>query len=272
MDLKALQDTPPWEWPEGAGNIIVRILQDDQADESERLLAAELAGDMIIINDEIVGLLLSIASNGGEPDGLRGQSAISLGPVVECAYIDEFEDPEAVPISEETFRLIQESFRNLYRDADVPKLVRRRILEASVRAPHDWHKDAIRAAYYSGDEDWQLTAVFCMRFVRGFNKQILDALKSKNQDIHYEAVCAAGNWEVDAAWPHIAGLVTLKGTDKDLLLAAIEAIACIRPSEAAAILFDLTESDDEDIAEAAYEAIAMALPEELLDDEDDDGA
>jgi len=38
MNLKTLQDTPPWEWSEGAGKIFLEILRNDQADESERLL------------------------------------------------------------------------------------------------------------------------------------------------------------------------------------------------------------------------------------------
>jgi len=73
---------------------------------------------------------------------------------------------------------------------------------------------------------------------------------------------------VDAAWSHIAALITAEGTDKYLLLAAIEAVAGIRPQEAAEILLDLADSEDEDIADAAYEAMAMS--EVLLDLEDDD--
>lgn len=268
MDLKTLYDTPPWDWPEGTAKMFLGILRDDQADESERLLAAELAGDSTVINDNLADALLSILRNGDESEELRGKAVISLGPALEYAYMDWFEDPDEVPISEETFRGIQESLRGLYMDADVPKEVRRRILEASVRAPQDWHQDAIRAAYSSGDADWKLTAVFCMRFVRGFNDQILEALETENQDIHYEAVCAAGNWEVDAAWSHIASLVTTKETDKHLLLAAIDAVAGIRPQEAAEILIDLADSDDEDIVEATYEA--MAIAEGLSDDEYDD--
>jgi hypothetical protein len=109
-----------------------------------------------------------------------------------------------------------------------------------------------------------------MRFVRGFDDQILAALESGNPDIHYEAVCAAGNWGVDAAWSHIAALVTSGDTDTPLLLAAIEAVAGIRPQEAVEILADLTDSDDEDIVEAVYEALTIAegFPEE--DEEDDD--
>ncbi|MFQ5923723.1 MAG: HEAT repeat domain-containing protein [Anaerolineales bacterium] len=199
---------------------------------------------------------------------MRTKAVISLGPVLEHADTDGFEDDDNVPISEETFRGIQESLRKLYVDADVPKEVRRRILEASVRAPQDWHQDAVRAAYSSGDESWRLTAVFCMRFIRRFDDQILEALESENQDIHYEAVCAAGNWEVKAAWSHISALLTSEETDKPLLLAAIDAVASIRPEEASEILVDLTDCEDEDIVEAAYEAMAMA--EGLSDDEYDD--
>ncbi|RLB13160.1 MAG: hypothetical protein DRG82_16190 [Deltaproteobacteria bacterium] len=43
MDLTTLKNTPPWEWPEGADEIFLEILRDDQADASDRLLAAELA-------------------------------------------------------------------------------------------------------------------------------------------------------------------------------------------------------------------------------------
>ena len=104
-----------------------------------------------------------------------------------------------------------------------------------------------------------------MRWVRWFDDQILEALGSENQDIHYQAACAAGNWEVDAAWSHVTRLVSAKETDKPLLLAAIDAVASIRPQEAGVILVDLTDSDDEDIVEVADEAMAMA--EGTSDDE-----
>ena len=122
-----------------------------------------------------------------------------------------------------------------------------------------------------GDALWRLTAVFCMRYIQGFETQILEALKAENEDIHYEAVCAAGTWEVDGAWSHIMGLATSELTAKSLRLAAIEAMASIRPQEAADILSDLTQSDDDDIVEVAYEAMAMSdlLPDEDYDDDDD---
>ena len=94
MALKIFEDIPPWEWPEDAARIFLRVLADDKADESERLLAAELGGDFVVINDELVDALLTIVNNFKDSDSLRATAAISLGPVLEYAYMDGFEDAE----------------------------------------------------------------------------------------------------------------------------------------------------------------------------------
>lgn len=268
MDLKSFQDTPPWEWPEDAGKMFLKILQYAQADVSDRLLAAGLAADFVVISDALIDGLLSIVCNNEEPDELRSRAAISMGPALEYADMDGYDDLDDHGISEGLFNKIKELLRKLYMDTGVPKEVRRRILEASVRAPQDWHSDVIRTAYADNDEDWKLTAVFCMQFVRGFEDQIREAINSENEDIHYHAVCAAGNWEVDAAWDHIAGLLVSEETDRELLLAAIDAAVNIRPQGAAEILNGLIDSDDQDIVDAVYEAIAMA--EMLLEVESDE--
>ena len=268
MDLKTLQDTPPWDWPEDAGNRFQEILIDRRADESDRLIAAELAGDFTVINDELAVSLMAIIRSPDEPEQLRATAAIALGPVLEQAETDGFEDPDDVPITQRTFRNLQNSLQKLHFDNSVPKEVRRRILEASVRAPKNWHQNAIRSAYSSGDKDWMLTAVFAMRWVRGFDDQILEALRSADPEIHYEAVEAAGNWELAAAWSHIVALVHDADAPKPLRLAAIAAVAGIRPAEARGILVDLANSDDKEIAEAADEAMGMA--EAPSDEEDDD--
>jgi hypothetical protein len=267
MDLKTLVDTPPWDWPRDAGRTFQKILIDRRANESDRLVAAELAGDLTVINDDLAHTLLTVVCSADEPDQLRARAAISLGPVLEQADTDGFEDPDDVPITERTFRNILDSMEKLYLDNSIPKEVRRRILEASVRAPETWHQDAIRNAYSSGDKEWMLTAVFSMRWVRGFENQILLALKSVDPEIHYEAVNAAGNWELDAAWSHIVELVNDAHTPKPLLLAAIGAVSSIRPAEAREILVDLADSDDEEIAEAANEAMVEA---EAASGEEDD--
>jgi HEAT repeat protein len=112
-----------------------------------------------------------------------------------------------------------------------------------------------------------------MGYVQGFDKEILEALESADPGIRYQAVRAAGNWEVESAWPHVAALATLANPNKPLLLAAIEALATIRPEESMEILMDLGDAEDEDVREAAGEALSMAagfLDGESEDDEFDD--
>src|ERR1035437_2943849 len=124
MDLKTLRDTPPWEWPKNAGQTFLAILRNRQAKASDRLLAADLAGDFTVIEDALADALLSILGDAPEPGEMRAQ-----------APIDEVDDPDSVPISEKTFRKVKQALRKLYLDSSVPKLVRRRILEAALRAP-----------------------------------------------------------------------------------------------------------------------------------------
>lgn len=271
--LKSLAETPPWQWEEEDGDRILKTLRDTGADLSERLLAAELAGECTMLYEELTKTLLDIVGRNDEAPELREVSVISLGPFLEQADLLNFEEEDDL-ISVEMFQRIQHRLRQLFFDAAVPPSLRRKILEASAHAPQEWHGNAIRASYKSDDPDWRLTAVFSMRFVRGFEREILDALKQQDSLIHYHAVGAAGNWGMDEAWSHIAPLATGKDIDKDLRLAAIDAIAGIRPEEAADILLRLTFSDDEDIADAASEALSMAQavadPGDLDDGEDDD--
>jgi hypothetical protein len=268
MNVKVLSDTPPWEWPKNAAKILRDALTNRHTAEDDRVTAAELAGDLVVMNDDLAGVLLGIVEDSSEPEQLRARAAISFGPVLDQADIDGFEDPDDVPISEKTFNRIQASLERLAQDERVPKEVRRRVLEASVRAPQDWHQSAIRTAFETGDREWVLTAVFAMRWIRGFDEEILQSLKSTDPETHFEAVSAAGARELDAAWPHVLDLVeNARTTPRPLLLAAIEAVGSIRSREAATVLGDLTESRDEEIAEAAEEAIMMA---EAMPDEDDD--
>ncbi len=257
MDIKTLENTPAWEWPDNADDIILNVLRNPGAEASDRLVAAKLAGDYSVINEELAAELLSILTNKGEGDELRSWAAISFGPALENADMMGFDDPDDIILSEKTCEKVQKTLRKIYMDSDTSKDLRRRVLEASVRAPEDWHREAVAAAYRDKDEDWKLTAVFCMGYVSGFEKQIVESLKSDNTEIELHAVEAAGVWEIDKAWKHISSLVKSKNTEKNLLLAAIESAAFIRPEDAEALLSPLLESDDQDIVDAVNEALSM---------------
>lgn len=83
-------------------------------------------------------LLLAIVRTDDEPEQVRAKAAISLGPVLE-----EAAEP---PITEKTFHRIQQTLRDIHIGHRVPKELRRRVPEASVRAPQDWHPEARSSA------------------------------------------------------------------------------------------------------------------------------
>ena len=262
FEVNVLQHIESWQWPEEAGKTILDTLRDPQATASERLIAAGLAGDLVVMNDDLAEALMAIVGSGSEPADLRAQAAISFGPVLEQSDTEGFDEEPFMDlephISEDTFDRICELLQRVFSDPGVPKEVRRRVLEAAVRAPQDWQQDAVRKAYEGGDREWVLTAVFAMRFVQGFDARILEALNHPDEEIHFEAVQAAGAQELEAAWPHIRSLVRDRKTPKPLLLAAIEAAATVGPEEARELLERLADSEDEEIAEAAADAIQMA--------------
>jgi hypothetical protein len=268
MNLKTLENIPSWEWPDEAQTLILDTLSDKRARESDRVLAAGLGGDLTVMNDELAEILLAIVSSIDESDELRSKAAISLGPALEEADMNSFDEPEELQISKQVFDGIQETFHRFFLDQTGSKEVRRRILEASVRSPQPWHADEVRKAYDDGDEEWRLTAVFCMRYIKGFDDQIIEALENENSDIQYEAVRASAAWEIKGCWPSVARLLK-KNTDKFTLLAAIEAAAAIHPEDISEILGDFLESDDEDIADAALDAISQAEGGVGWDDDSD---
>jgi hypothetical protein len=277
MDVKTLAQTPSWKWPGNAGATLLGMLRDARAPESDRALAAQLAGDLVVMNDDVAEVLLSILQSGSEPEQLRGRAAIALGAVLEDGDLQGFDDPDVVAIAEPTFHRIRKSLHAVFTDARVPDAVRRSVLEASVRAPEPWHRGALRAAWVSGDDAWKVTALFGMGHVPGFENEILQTLESANPDLRYEAVVAAGNREIDAAWPCITEIITSPRPDKALLLAAIDAAPGIRPAETPALLIPLEGSNDEDVAAAVEEALAMATAlsdiggeEDGENDEEDD--
>jgi HEAT repeats len=278
MDLKALLDLPPWEWPGNTAAVLLDVLRSDSPAEDELLAAIELAGDFTVVDEKLVVELVAILESGARSEAARARAAISLGPVLE--YMDMEQDgdgSESLPLTTDRFVWLQDRLHGLFVDTTTAAEIRRRVLEAAVRAPQEWQFAAIASAYASQDPAWHLTGAFCMRFIQGFEVQIVEALQDPDPGVVYQAVHAAGSWAVDAAWDRVCELATSrKKIDKALLLAAITAVGEIRPHEAATVLGGLLDSKDEDIREAVHDALAAAEPaddeEDWEDDEDDGGS
>ncbi len=264
MDLHDLERIASWSWPDDADQVLLRALEEETTPKEDRRLAVSLAGELVVINDELARALLSILTSPEEDEEIRAAAAISFGAALEEADLNDFEEDEDLPISVPLLHEIQESLEQAANDEQAPKLVRRRALEASVRARLPWQSDAVRTAYSRDDPDWKLTAVFCMRWVAGFEDEILESLASSDPRVHFEAVCAAGNSELSAAWWHVSKLVTAAATSQPLRLAAIEALASIRPKASQKILAELVGSEDPEIRQAAQEALILADSDDLF--------
>jgi hypothetical protein len=147
MTISDIQQTAPWEWGDTEREELIAVLRDPGASVAERALAAELAGETVIVDDEIAGLLLAIARNAEEPEEVRSSAAIGLGPALEEADTAEItngivgEVDVDSPISAEVFASIKAGLREVVEDESAPALVRRRALEAAVRAPAPWQRE-----------------------------------------------------------------------------------------------------------------------------------
>jgi len=117
----------------------------------DRLAAAEMAGDITVIDDEGVDLLLSIVGNASEPANCAPPRDL-LGPVLESGDWSEFDDPyDEPPITEEAFHKIRRRFARSTRMS----IYRRRCGAHSGGVgsfSSGLASEAIRAAYNSGDE------------------------------------------------------------------------------------------------------------------------
>jgi hypothetical protein len=254
MKLEALKKSPPWEWPPNAGKLILQVLQDTKATDTERTLAAEFAGDPVVVESILVEALLEIIANPDETVRFRSGCTMALGPVLELLDMGDLDDDEEL---RRCASQIPEILQPLHFDTNAPDILRRRAIETSVRYEQDWHAKAITGALDSGKTDWRRTAVFAMRFVPGFEKQILEALSSEDEDTEFQAVCAAEVWQIDAAWDHVVNLACSAATEKYLRMAALEAMSSIRLTEAIRILMEMDDFEDDDLLDIVNEILRM---------------
>lgn len=267
MNLTDLQIIPAWDWPESARQTILKSLTNRSAPLDERLLAAEMAYDVSPDHDDVVTALADVVNEAGAPEGLRARAALAIGPALETAF-QGVASEAGESLSEPVFRKAQKALKRIYDNANEAGEVRRCVFEALVRAPEEWHKAAIREAYDREDPAWQSSAVFAMRFVPGFKDEILEALESEDEEVLFNAICAAAERDVRDAWPYIAELVADETTTTEILIAAIDATPMLAPDAdaVAEALEPLLMNDNEEIVEAATEA--MSSVGEAGEDED----
>ena len=248
-----------------------RLLSDMNSPDAQVRMAAreELIEEM---NDEVAAAILDIAS-GRAGEEVRADALIALGPIIEeCSF--DYDDlapdidlgPEMDPsISRTTFATLLDRIREIYSDEAQPKIVRRRALEVLIRNPAPWLTAEIRRHSISADDEWRRTAVFAMGMITGFEREIAATVATADGELLFEAVRAAGEMEVTSAASRIRELALTEGGDPDTRIAAILALPKV-DRHAFELLDELTGSDDDEVSEAAEEAIEELSLWEKLDE------
>lgn len=267
---------PPIESFDETSRPLVEALRSDRAS------AREVAIDEIseVVDDALARELLRFAADPEISEEERAEALIALGPTLQMCWEDEDEEgmlpppppnPNAFeeaffdhPLSNEVYQEVQEALRRIYHDGGAPKLLRRHALEAAVRAPRPWHRDAAAAAWRSDDPDWRLTAVFTMGHLGGmpgdgFEEEIREALGASNELLRRQAMLAAGRACLGELAPELMEVAQRTDVDRGDRLAAIEALGELMPAGASDVLSALRNDPDQEVAMMAEEALEDIL-------------
>lgn len=276
-ELFELAKCSPAEWPDSARKRIDAAL----AHTNDEICLSGIYLCLEEMDDRLAGRLLTIV-NSDRDLKLRIEAAGVLGSVLEeFNLMFDLDEPDgSTSISPHMFDKIQRTFKFTFYNAETPKIVRYRILESSVQAEQSWHTKAIADAYRSADREWQVSALFCMGFIEGFEDKILLHLNDEDPEYLREAVRAAGNMVIIDAAARIMEIAADEKADDELRQEAIWAIGQIVPDNAEPLLEALAASSNETLAEAAklalkdveyfYEQAENYLFGEDSDDDDDE--
>jgi hypothetical protein len=185
----------------------------------------------------------------GDPSAeVRAAAATGLGSFLWLAEIEELDETLALEV--------RQALELCIASEQEPIEVRRRAVEAIAFINDDVVKQIIDRAYADEDPLMRISAVFAMgRSADHFWAETVQAeLYSDSAAMRYEAVRACGEIELKRATPNLIRMA-YDGRDPQLQLIAVWALGKIGGDRARNTLAELMESDNEDLAEAAGDAL-----------------
>jgi HEAT repeat protein len=179
---------------------------------------------------------------------VRAAAALSLGRFLLLGEFDQIDSSAA--------RRVERALLAAYHRAAQDVSVRRRILEALANSSYDELPDMILEAYEDDDDTMRSGAIFAMGRSADtrWNHYVLNELGSNDSAMLFEAARASGELEIEEALPDLLRL--LDDEDVEIRDAAVWALGRIGGREAKRALKACCASDDEDLREAAEEALA----------------
>jgi HEAT repeat protein len=242
--LATLDPDFSYEWSASDCRLVVASLASE--DTEERRLAASLAS--ALDPEEVAPELLRLFRT--DPDTeVRAAAAIAVGPMLEES--DTAIDEDDMPVEGALVDQWRSALRTVHDDPSEPDLVRRRALEAAVRAPDSWMGPAARRALTSTDPQWRMTGVFAAAHIAGLESLIVASLEDADPEVRIEAVRAAARGGVEEATSRLCEWARSRDTERELRHESIVALAHLPGTQSAEVLERLTGDRDKEVAELA---------------------
>lgn len=209
-------------------------------------------------NDDLIHIFISLSKNDSNAE-VRAAAATALGRYVFFGEIEE--------LPENTLNQLVEHLLQVYASNEAV-LVRRRALESLSYSSRDEIPAMIESAYYSGKEDWIVTALLAMgRSANSqWNAHVLEMLENDSTEIRYEAARAAGELELHESTDRLIEM--LDDSEIDIRMATAWSLSQIGGEgvrEALELLFEETEDEEEaDFIEQALENLEFTEDMELF--------
>jgi HEAT repeat protein len=179
-------------------------------------------------------------------------------------------------LSQQDYTRVVDFLFRIAQDPEEMLTTRRYAIEAlAFRSEDPTVFDLIDWAYHQHDRRMKVSALFAMSRHGDprWTEHILAELRSRDPQIQYEAVRAAGELGLHEATDILIELVRAKSTRKPLRLLAIYALGETGDERALTLLEQLTRSRDRDVREVARDALeewrAMAELEQRTGDDID---
>lgn len=249
--------TPSLESFSQRNRLVVEMLRGADP-EAKSAALDELAGRL---DDELAGEFTRLLKLGHDPElcleilellareldsGLHGTD---LGDEDDLDDPDDDEDAIALPgLSVRGLDELQDFLRGYYRDEKRDPRLRRKALEAAVCAPpaspeaagsqEAWQTEAVHECWSRAEPEWRVSALFCMGqlFPVDFADEIQEGLESPLDALRLPAIAAADARDLKELGPAILEIAADPAGEVPIRLAAIEALANLRPRGARTLL------------------------------------